>query len=315
MPPTPAFDMAMPPIPSLAGASLPAFAMTRIETVKTEVHNAEPVTESKSLKVWDVPVDLIDPNVDNPNEMDEETFNVLAEEIDEQHEGSPGFIEPIHLVRLNNGRFQLVGGEHRWRAVKALGRKTIPALIFEGGNWDKEEFREFMLFRLNHLRGSLNTDKFLKLYQKHAEKYGNEQLQRLYAFTDKDYWASLTGGTKQALKDMGMSQEMLNDFDEKSKEVKTVDDLASILNGLFSKYGNDLRYNFMVFVFGGKEHLMIRMDKEMTAQMEKVKRFCRDNQIDVNLLFKPVVSRIKDFAEDPETLARLKSTGEVDGFK
>lgn len=294
---------------------LPDFVKERLASVESSLsESSEALAENKSMKVWDVPVDMIDPNENNANEMDDDTFNVLSEEIDESNEGSPGFIEPIHLVKLSNGRYQLVGGEHRWKAQRALGRKTVPSLIFEGGNWEKEEFRDFMLIRLNHLRGKLNESKFLKMYNRHAEKYGNEQLQRLYAFTDVDYWTSLTGGTKQALKDMGVSNELLKEFDEKTKEVKTVDDLASILNGLFSKYGDDLRYNFMVFVFGGKEHLMIRMDKQMVAQMEKVKVFCRDNQIDVNLFMRPLVRRFMESANEPQTLASLKSTGREGEF-
>lgn len=39
-----------------------------------------------------------------------------------------GVIQPV-VVRWNNGKYELIAGERRWRAVKSLGWSTIPAIV------------------------------------------------------------------------------------------------------------------------------------------------------------------------------------------
>lgn len=39
-----------------------------------------------------------------------------------------GVIQPV-VVRWNNGTYELIAGERRWRAVKSLGWSTIPAIV------------------------------------------------------------------------------------------------------------------------------------------------------------------------------------------
>jgi len=41
-----------------------------------------------------------------------------------------GVIQPI-VVRVRNGRYEIIAGERRWRAVKKLGLSTIPAIVRE----------------------------------------------------------------------------------------------------------------------------------------------------------------------------------------
>ncbi len=41
-----------------------------------------------------------------------------------------GVIQPI-VVRVRNGKFEIIAGERRWRAVSKLGKDTIPAIIRE----------------------------------------------------------------------------------------------------------------------------------------------------------------------------------------
>ncbi|MEW4372440.1 nucleoid occlusion protein [Paenibacillus kandeliae] len=41
-----------------------------------------------------------------------------------------GIIQPI-VVRLRNGKYEIIAGERRWRAVSKLGLATIPAIIRE----------------------------------------------------------------------------------------------------------------------------------------------------------------------------------------
>jgi ParB/RepB/Spo0J family partition protein len=81
----------------------------------------------RSVGVRVVPVENITPNPEQPRMVfDEETLSELSASIQEH-----GVLQPILVRPLGNNEYQLIAGERRWRASKAAGRTTIPALVEE----------------------------------------------------------------------------------------------------------------------------------------------------------------------------------------
>jgi ParB family chromosome partitioning protein len=79
----------------------------------------------RSSGVRHVAVDRITPNPDQPRlAMDEEMLKELSASIQEH-----GVLQPILVRPLGNNQYQLIAGERRWRASKAAGLPTIPALV------------------------------------------------------------------------------------------------------------------------------------------------------------------------------------------
>ena len=77
--------------------------------------------------VRNIPVGRITPNPDQPRLAIEETpLQELAASIREH-----GVLQPILVRPLEDGAFQLIAGERRWRASMAAGLATIPALVEE----------------------------------------------------------------------------------------------------------------------------------------------------------------------------------------
>ncbi len=77
--------------------------------------------------VRNIPVDHIEPNPEQPRlAFDEATLQELAASIREH-----GVLQPILVRPLDDGGYQLIAGERRWRASQAAGLGTIPALIEE----------------------------------------------------------------------------------------------------------------------------------------------------------------------------------------
>ena len=77
--------------------------------------------------VRNIDVDRIQPNPEQPRLVfDEATLEELAASIREH-----GVLQPILVRPLEDGEFQLIAGERRWRASKAAGLGTIPALVEE----------------------------------------------------------------------------------------------------------------------------------------------------------------------------------------
>lgn len=67
----------------------------------------------------------IEPNPNQPrSDFDEEALEELSLSIKEH-----GVITPIIVKRAENGFYQIVAGERRWRASKKAGLKTIPAIV------------------------------------------------------------------------------------------------------------------------------------------------------------------------------------------
>lgn len=77
-------------------------------------------------EVKSIPVESIVPSPYQPRTIfDDERIDELCQTIK-----THGVIQPI-VVRVRDGKFELIAGERRWRAVTKLGWDTIPAIIRE----------------------------------------------------------------------------------------------------------------------------------------------------------------------------------------
>ncbi len=75
----------------------------------------------------EIPVSAIDPNPYQPrHEFDPAALQELADSI-----AASGLLQPIAVRPGSEGRFELIAGERRWRAVQRLGWKNIPAVVRE----------------------------------------------------------------------------------------------------------------------------------------------------------------------------------------
>lgn len=81
---------------------------------------------SQQEEVKQIPVKDIVPSPYQPRSVfDDERIDELCQTI-----RTHGVIQPI-VVRVRNGKYEIIAGERRWRAVSKLGKDTIPAIIRE----------------------------------------------------------------------------------------------------------------------------------------------------------------------------------------
>lgn len=72
-----------------------------------------------------IKVSLIEPRPDQPRKyFDKEQLQELADSIAEH-----GVIQPVILVKGENGYYRIIAGERRWRAAKLAGLTEIPAIV------------------------------------------------------------------------------------------------------------------------------------------------------------------------------------------
>jgi len=75
----------------------------------------------------DIPVSAIDPNPYQPRrEFEPDALKELADSIE-----ASGLLQPVAVRPAAHGRYQLIAGERRFRAVQQLGWRKIPALVKE----------------------------------------------------------------------------------------------------------------------------------------------------------------------------------------
>jgi ParB family chromosome partitioning protein len=120
----------------------------------------------------EIPVGSIVANPRQPRQVfDEEALEELKTSIREV-----GFLQPIVVREVGEGRYELVMGERRWRAAQSVERETIPAIIRE--TRDDAMLRDALLENIH--RANLNPLEEAAAYQQLLEEFGatHEELAR-----------------------------------------------------------------------------------------------------------------------------------------
>ena len=120
-----------------------------------------------SSNLNEIEISLIEPNPNQPRrEFDQEALQELANSIREV-----GIIQPITLRQMDNGKYQIIAGERRWRASQLANLTTIPAYI---RTVEDEGVMEMALVE-NIQREDLNAIEVALAYQHLAETTGMTQ--------------------------------------------------------------------------------------------------------------------------------------------
>lgn len=83
--------------------------------------------EPEELGISSLPLNQIEPNKGQPRKVfDQTAMEELTESI-RRH----GVVTPITVRRQENGRYQIIAGERRWRAARGAGLEEIPAMVLD----------------------------------------------------------------------------------------------------------------------------------------------------------------------------------------
>ncbi len=93
-----------------------------LDALLTDVQHEE---ESLDDSLQYFPLDMIQPGKYQPRvDMSQESLDELADSIKAQ-----GLVQPIVVRPINDGRYEIIAGERRWRASKQAGLDSVPALV------------------------------------------------------------------------------------------------------------------------------------------------------------------------------------------
>lgn len=131
--------------------------------------STEAVRTSGSSSIGEIEIEKIFANPNQPRrDFNEEALQELADSIKEL-----GVIQPITLRKMDDGTYQIIAGERRFRASQIAGKGTIPAYILKA---DDEDTMEMALIE-NIQREDLNPLEIALAYQQLIEQHNLSQEQ------------------------------------------------------------------------------------------------------------------------------------------
>ena len=198
-----------------------------------------------SSSINEVPVEKIKANPNQPRrEFSETSLEELAESIRQI-----GIIQPITLRQMEDGTYQIIAGERRWRASQMAGLNSVPAYVRTA---DDEKMMQMALVE-NIQREDLNAIEIALAYQNLIEQYHltqdklSEKIGKNRA-TIANYLRLLKlpaqvqmalrkkeGGQGQARALLGLDKptlqvKLFNEIKEKGYSVRQVEDMVKALN-------------------------------------------------------------------------------------
>ena len=228
----------------------------------------------------DIPVADIEFNDWNPNEMDDNEFSALLEEIEEE-----GFDDPVKVVETAPGKFLVVDGEHRLRAAKALGATELPCIV---KTWD-EVTQMIKTVRRNNIRGTHNEQKLDSLIVRIAKK-GEQDAERLAAamvIGDEDIVRNALAYEDREARNMRLTvdnDEVKAEADKAKKaSAKAIaKQAANLVTELLDEAEETAEKNFMVFAHRGQKHCIVQASPSLVKRLEKMKKALILHDMEIN---------------------------------
>ena len=123
-----------------------------------------------------VEISKVSPNPWNPNRQSDFIFEKEINSIKEK-----GFLVPVLVREKKKGFYEIIDGEHRWKAAKILKMKKIP--VNNLGVIDDIECQSLTIL-LNEVRGKADSQLMADLLMDIEKQIGREELERIMPFTE-----------------------------------------------------------------------------------------------------------------------------------
>jgi ParB/RepB/Spo0J family partition protein len=106
------------------------------------------------MKIKRIEISKLRENLWNPNKMDDAKFRALVKSISER-----GFVQPIIVRPVKKGKFEVLDGAHRLRALRELKKKHADCVVLE----ESGAAAKMRTLSMNRLRGEFDGLKLADL--------------------------------------------------------------------------------------------------------------------------------------------------------
>ena len=156
-----------------------------------------------------VDIDTLHPNEFNTNQVSPENEKKLEESLKRF-----GVYKPIVCRELNNDVLEIIGGEHRWKAAKRLGLKTVPVVNL--GRVSNARAKEIMLVD----NGRYGEDDTLKLAELLKDIGNTDEIMSFMPMSEEEL-ETIFASSSIALDDLDSSDDDLPDLSSITKKVQS----------------------------------------------------------------------------------------------
>lgn len=260
------------------GRGLSALLSGEAHAAHTEELLTPEAAEKKPTGIAAIPVNQIETNPFQPRtEFDEGALLELSESIQ-----AVGIIQPITVRKADNGKYQLISGERRFRASKLAGLDEIPAYVRTANDQGMLE----MAIVENIQRENLNAIEVAISFQRLAEEcnFTQEQLSERVAkkrSTISNYLrllklpAEIQAGISQNIISMGHARALVN-LPSEAAQIKVFKQIVD--KGLSVRAVEDLvRENGQAKTNGKSSEKTEESSFEMGKYLEKMVDFFHAN--------------------------------------
>jgi len=205
----------------------------------------------------------------NPQKQSRHTFTELRRSIREN-----GFDESLLVVPVAEG-YEIVAGNHRFRAGRAEGMEEFPCVVRD--DWDEVKKQIQSVYR-NYGRGKIDKAAFTKQVDKLASSAALplDVIYEQMGFEDADAFSQFYQKEKE-------TQTAVAAATTTAPAVRILDDLGTILSTIFAEHGQTVPNSYIIFPAGGKYHIYIASTPALKATIEKIAKQCLEQSIDINI--------------------------------
>lgn len=236
-----------------------------------------------------LPAALLREHDTNSNKQSKHAFAELRKNIREN-----GFDENI-IVRPVEDGYEIVAGNHRFRAGRAEGMEEFPCVIRD--DWGQVE-AEIQSVRRNYVRGAIDKDAFTAQVNKLVKETGIfiGDLMERFGFEDPDKFA-------EYYKEEKKKEEKVAQATVSAPAVKMIDDLGLVLSAIYEKHGDTAPNSFIIFPAASKAHMMIASTPTLKRTLEQIAVRCIAEKMDINVALGGLLSigmSVSDFNKNGE---------------
>lgn len=255
-----------------------------------------------NAKTWEGAIELdldqIEPDPMNVNSMSPAQFNELVDMIKTHGFDEPIQVAPIAEKKTPDGRqvYVIIGGEHRWRAMKVLGGATVPAVVKQ--ILDEGE-RRMLLVKRNVVRGEIDRAKFTTLVKDLEEKsqVGRDLLASKMGFTGDQHMKRFFREEKKAT-----NEQVSKLLEESRRELMTVGNVSYVVSEICAKYGKTMPNGYVFFAHRSRLHLLLQMEAELYQAVQAMCALARRDPKTLSIFLNEAIrSELKKWNVDPDT--------------
>jgi len=188
-----------------------------------------------------------------------------------------GFDETL-LVRPVDGKYEVVSGNHRYRAGVAEGMVKFPCVVQE--NWDDAKAM-IESVRRNYVRGKIDKDVFTAQVNQIVEEdnLDLDTIREQLGFEDEESFADFyLDRMVEEDEEVKAAAEVVS-----TPAVKLLDDLGTVLSSILAEYGHTVPNSFIIFPAGKKHHLYVAANSSLKTAIEAIAEESVAQGLDINV--------------------------------